>query len=493
VGFRNTRIGRLLPYCLLPIAYCLIILAVYRPNVRDFFVLDDYIWLHAASTPDVGQFVRDAFGFPQPTDFSTPTPFWRPLIDGYFLVAWRLFGLGPTAYHLVNLLMHAANAVLFAVLVWRLTGSRVVAFVTALLWCVSPVYDYAVVWISEATELLATFWYLATLVLYVAFLRGRAGRWWLYAGALLCTGLALLAKQSSATLPPVLVLLALVIAPPRSRRDLVRLGRDLLPFVAVTLVYALFLYRHDYRTSEEFGIYQVGPHVFGNVWDFLLRLAAPFTLPGEHEASWAARVGAAAFLVAGCGALVLRRPLLSVAFVWTLVALLPYAFFPAGTEARYLYLSAMPFTLFLVLLGRQAVALVSGVGKGHGDGRDESRPYRGRWVFGAVGAGALAVLVVLLGQETRERQVWLQAQSEAYRQFVLEVPSLCGPLPEGARIEVVGAPMLDLFGESTRMALNLYYPHGVHVRRVLASEPISTAGTCAVFYQDGAYVRDGET
>lgn len=447
---------------------------LYAPFLRDFFVLDDFIWLRAAQTPDTAQFFRDATGFPSATAYSVPTPFWRPLIDAYFFVAWRLFGMNPAPYHIVNVAVHTANAVLLAVLVRQLTRSQGAAFLTALLWVILPVYDYAVVWISEATELLATFWYLLSLVLFVAFLRSPGRPWSLYTGALLSMSLALLAKQSSVTIPAVLAMLAVLINAPRRWADARRMAVLLLPFAVVAVVYALFLYQHDYRTSAATGIYQAGPHALTNAWDYLLRLTWPFVTPGYHTDSAASAVAVALVLAAGCVALALRLPLLSFAFLWMMIALLPYSFFPAGTESRYLYLAAIPFSLFLVLLACQILSLV--------------RPAPWRVVL--VGAIVLALppLCMALGRETRERQAWIHQQSRAYHQVFLEVPNLCGVLPDGGRITVVGGPMLDLFGESTRMALNLRYPR-VRVERLDDSEDVVQPVSCLVRYQEDGYER----
>jgi hypothetical protein len=377
-------------------------------------------------------------------------------------------------YHLAAVVIHAANALLLVLLVRRLTGSRLVAFLTGLLWAVQPAYDYAVVWISEATELIATFWYLLTLVLFVAFLQDGRSRWWLYAGALVSLSLALLAKQSSITIPVLLVFLALIQSRPRGWREWLRLARLPAPFILVAMVYGLFLFQYEYRTSAGFGMYAVGPHAAANVWDYLLRLTWPFVTPGYHVESAASATAAVVFVVLGCLALVFRRPLLSLAFVWALVALLPYSFFPAGTESRYLYLAAAPFTLFLVLAVRQALALV--------------RPMSWRMIATAVTLVAVAPLSVLLAQETRGRQAWIHEQSAAYHQVFTEVPDLCGDLPDGTRLTVIGGPMLDLFGESTRMALNLRYPR-VQVERLHQPNAGVGRATCAVHYQGEGYKR----
>jgi hypothetical protein len=199
--------------------------------------------------------------------------------------------------------------------------------------------------------------------------------------------------------------------------------------------------------------------------------------PGVHEHALLSRLAAVWFLIAGAAALLVRRPLLSVAFLWTLLALAPYSLFPAGTESRYLYSAAAPFTLFVVLLGRSALTVVQAM-----------LPVPAlRTGVSATGCAAIASLLVLLGWETRGRQAWLHEQAAAYAQMVREVPALCGRVPSGSRIEIIDSPTIDLFGESTRMAFGMRYP-GVHVERPVTPDSTASAA-CAVRYEAGRYAR----
>jgi len=68
------------------------------------------------------------------------------------------------------------------------------------------------------------------------------------------------------------------------------------------------------------------------------------------------------------------------------------------------------------------------------------------------------------------------------------VPDLCGALPDGGRLAVIGGPMLDLFGESTRMALNLRYPR-VQVERLHQPNDGVARASCAVQFQGDEYER----
>jgi hypothetical protein len=449
---------------------------VYWPNLTDFFALDDYIWLKAASNPHAGDFLRRAFSFPSATPFQEPTPFWRPLVDAYFFASWRAFGLHPLPYHITNVALHGANAALVAVLAWQISRSRLTGLLSGLLLAVLPTYDFAVTWISSVTELLGVLFYLLALVLYAGYLTGSRRAKRLYWGALVALFLGLLSKESSVTLPAVLVGLALVMEPPRSLRMAKRVAVELAPFAALALAYFLFLYVQEYRATSDNGLYRFGWHAFKNIWDYLQWIALPFP---SGWAPWVEQVrplAAASFVVLGAFALAARSPLLGFSFAWTLLALLPYSFFPEGIEYRYTYPACIPFVIFVVSFVRAGFKLVE----------PRLGPYP------AVSAFAVVILSVgvFLGTQVRDRQVWIGDQAQAYGQFFHQVPSLCGDMPASSHIYVLHSPVFDLYGVSTRMALNIRY-RDVFVDLVrrdgLPELSVFMPNKCVLDYGNGRY------
>lgn len=449
---------------------------IYWPNLTDFFALDDYIWLQAASNPNAADFFRRAFSFPARTLFDAPTPFWRPLVDAYFFVGWRTFGLDPLPYHVTNVVLHGVIAALIAILVWQLTSSRVTSLLAGILFVVLPTYGIAVTWISSVTELLGALFYLLTLVLYAAYLRGPPLARWLYIGALVALVLALLSKESSVTIPIALAGLTVATRPPRNWRALLRRTQELVPFAALTLAYFIFLYVQEYGSTSGGGLYQFGWHAWGNLWDYLQWITLP--LPDD----WASWVGAArpftaiAFLILGTYAVAFRKPLLGLTFAWTIVALLPYSFFPAGIEYRYTYLASVPFVIFISILvsaGFPRIALR----------------------FGAYPATALVVAVLLslsafLAVQARDRQTWLSDQAQAYGDLFDQAPMLCGDLPQESHIYLLYSPIFDLFGRSVRMALNLVYDDVFYHRPRGGRLPELAAfieNKCVLDYREGRY------
>jgi tetratricopeptide (TPR) repeat protein len=156
-----------------------------------------------------------------------------PFLHSAFWVEHRIWGDSPLGYHLLNVALHAASAVLLLVLLRRLAvpGAWLAAFVFAL----HPVCVESVAWVSEEKNTLSTVFYLAAAIAYLRFIDLR--RRDRYALAALLFVLAVLSKTVTATLPAALLVLAWWRTGRLSwRRDAV----PLLPWFAFGAVAGLF-------------------------------------------------------------------------------------------------------------------------------------------------------------------------------------------------------------------------------------------------------------
>lgn len=139
---------------------------------------------------------------------------WHPLTWLSLLLDANLFGTGPRGFHVVNLLLHAANSALVLVVLHRLTGARWRSLIVAALFAWHPVQVETVAWVAERKGLLSTFFGLLTIWAYVRSVMGTAAAapaarrptrfYWLALG---CFVLGLLSKPMLVTLPLLLLLL----------------------------------------------------------------------------------------------------------------------------------------------------------------------------------------------------------------------------------------------------------------------------------------------
>jgi Flp pilus assembly protein TadD len=170
-----------------------------------------------------------------------------PLLHSAFWLEHRLWGDNPLGYHLLNLLLHATSACLFATLLRRLAvpGATLAAFLFAL----HPVCVESVAWISEQKNTLSAILYLCAALAYLRFAqegetetrldhgtpaRARLG-WYLVASLLFIA--ALLTKTVTATLPAALWV---VLWWRRGRLDWRRDILPLLPWLLIGAASGLF-------------------------------------------------------------------------------------------------------------------------------------------------------------------------------------------------------------------------------------------------------------
>src|SRR6266403_5481868 len=152
---------------------------------------------------------------------------------------YTLWGMNPTGYHLTNLLLHAANAILVYRVIVALVpgvGARA-ALVGALLFAIHPLRVESVAWATERRDVLSALFFLATVLGYLRLVQakrdGRPWRGWL-AVSVGCFLLSLLSMAWGITLP--LVLLALDVHPLRrlvGRGDVVPRLLEKIPYLAL--------------------------------------------------------------------------------------------------------------------------------------------------------------------------------------------------------------------------------------------------------------------
>jgi tetratricopeptide (TPR) repeat protein len=130
--------------------------------------------------------------------------YWHPLTWVSHAVDCQTFHLNPTGHHYVNLLLHAVNAVLLFLLLWRATGSTVGSFIVGALFALHPVNVESVAWAAERKNVLSMLFFLLALHAYDKY--ARTGLRFVYVSVIALFALGLTAKPQIVTLPFVLLL-----------------------------------------------------------------------------------------------------------------------------------------------------------------------------------------------------------------------------------------------------------------------------------------------
>jgi Flp pilus assembly protein TadD len=130
---------------------------------------------------------------------------WHPLTWLSFMLDRELFGDGAGGPHLVNVFLHAINAILLFYALGGMTGCWVRSAGVAALFAVHPLHVESVAWVSERKDVLSTFFWMLTMCAYGWYARLPTPRRYLAVFAALLAGL--MAKQMLVTLPFVLLLL----------------------------------------------------------------------------------------------------------------------------------------------------------------------------------------------------------------------------------------------------------------------------------------------
>jgi protein O-mannosyl-transferase len=134
---------------------------------------------------------------------TTETRQYYPMVFTSFWVETRLWGLHPTGFHIVNVILHTINAFL----VWRLLRRLNIpgAWMVGAVFAVHPVHVESVAWITERKNVLSGMFYLLALGSYLRFEEDRRWNW--YGSSLLLYVMALLSKTVTASLPVALLII----------------------------------------------------------------------------------------------------------------------------------------------------------------------------------------------------------------------------------------------------------------------------------------------
>ena len=324
---------------------------------------------------------------------------YHPLTMLSLMGDYQLYGLRAGGYHLTNVVLHTASAILLFLILRQMTGALWRSAFVAAVFAIHPLRVESVAWVAERKDVLGGFFFMLTLGAYARYVRkpNSMARYLMITAAFV---LALLSKPTVVTLPFVLLLLDYW---PLHRfeqpRKLSRLILEKIPLLAlaagacamtVLVSEKLIIPAAQLSMLSRLGNALVYYAVYLRQMVWPEGLAMPYPYPPNGLPSW--EMALAGALLAGLSAVAWaerrRRPWLLIGWLWYLGMLMPMiGIKPVGAFAqadRYTYLPQIGIYVAVTWLVAEWGA----------------KWHAGRVAFGSLMAGVLAVLMACAWKQT---------------------------------------------------------------------------------------------
>jgi tetratricopeptide (TPR) repeat protein len=204
-----------------PVAICiflaLAVWAVFGQTIHDEFInYDDDLYIYKNPVVIHGLDIdKIAWVFTHDTGPDE----WYPLTSISHMLDWQLFGPRAGGHHGVNVLLHAATAILLFLTLRKMTGTTWRSAFVAAVFAIHPLRVESVAWVMERKDVLSGLFFMLTLWTWTRYVQSHAekeaqatafdpSRWTAdYYFALAFFIFSLLSKSTAVTLPLVLLLL----------------------------------------------------------------------------------------------------------------------------------------------------------------------------------------------------------------------------------------------------------------------------------------------
>ncbi len=360
------------------------VFAVYCRALNSPFVFDDSgSVIHNRSIVRLWPMIGDS-EHPGPLNPPSNLPTsGRPLVNLSLAINYYFGRLNPVGYHVFNLIVHLLSAALLAGIVWRtlcldyfggryIAAASPLAYFVALLWALHPLQTETVEYITQRTELMVGFFYLATLYASLRYwgAANPSGRttWLVMATLASLAGIA--CKEVMVTAPVIVLLYERTFIAGSFRRAL----RNSWPlYVGLLISWGLLLYLNHAGPRSDTAGFHLGVPAYAwwftqskILWMYLKLVVRPWPLVMYYyvpylttlSSAWPWMVATALLIVATL-VLCWRRSAIGFVGAWVLLILSPTLIVPIVTEMAaerrmYLPLAAL---VALVVVGGYAFLL----------------------------------------------------------------------------------------------------------------------------------------
>jgi len=136
-----------------------LVLLVFAPALNDYLVADSYRIVGEMDFHSALRYFSGSTGFGRNE--------YRPLIPMTYALDQYIWGSRPLGYHITNLAIHLLISLLMLFVFQRLTGSLLVAYVSAVLFAMQPAHHSRVAWIAARDSSVCLLLLLCSWLLYL--------------------------------------------------------------------------------------------------------------------------------------------------------------------------------------------------------------------------------------------------------------------------------------------------------------------------------------
>jgi len=275
-----------------------------------------------------------------------PAILFRPFFNLLFLLNYKLSGLNPFGYYIINYLIHIGNSLLLFYFTYILTKNRFISFLASLLFAVNFEHYQAVMWISGRPGLAVTMLYLLTLVFLTRYFISKNKVSYI-ASATFFT-LSLLFYEGSVTLLPMMFLYDAFFHERLNISNVSKYIKRYGLFAVLLILYVLF----------QFYIHSKNPLITQKALAFNLHFIYEIFRSAITINEWIIPLLILSVIFQRNNITfqslkdLLNNPVIIFSFMWIIIALFPFSFFQERSivPSRYFYIPSIGSSILLSFL-----------------------------------------------------------------------------------------------------------------------------------------------
>lgn len=266
------------------ISYLLVTtIVVFSTSISNFFVGDDYTWLHWAADCNIGvnklQSCQSVIFRILPYFTSSDGFFYRPGTKIYFLLMYSGFWLNQAIYHLASILLHSIVVVLVFLLARKILKNFRLSVLSAFLFLILSGYSEAIFWISSVGFIFNAFFILISLLMFISWKEKRKNIYFVI--SIISIFLSLLFHEMGVVAPLLIILYDFISHENLSYKNLFKkyyliILSPIVPYLLLRLI----SHSHWFNGDYSYNLVKLPFNIIGNTIGYLgLSFVGPIFLP----------------------------------------------------------------------------------------------------------------------------------------------------------------------------------------------------------------------